>query len=1208
MAERIPTPQQRRAATTTRCSLIVSAAAGSGKTSVLSDRCSYLVCDAPTEQRCAANELLVLTFTEAAAAEMRSRVRSRIAERCRAEPRDARLQQQLLLLDEAQICTIDAFCLWVVRQEFARLDVDPSASVADPELAALLLRQAVDDAFERRHQANNRDTTALHALLHHYFRNREESLEDQVLRLYEFLRTIDDPKVWIATARDNLAIDIDAIAALEFDSLQALLKAHEASAMQVAQYVHRTYSAEALYSDALEAHVAQLRRWRDLIRAGEGHTAIEDMRAYRFATLRSKLRKNSDPEELLQAKDRCKDAWTDVRDYFKKRIQGRFGRFSAEEWRDGLQRIAPFVETLLKLVDEAHDVYAEAKRRRNLLDFPDLEHLARELLVPSDGSESAVGAGLRARYRYVLIDEFQDVNSLQESLIVALSREVDPSQDNNLFCVGDIKQSIYGFRHADPQLIARRASEAEAGATGHDFVHLSTNFRSAPHLLEAMNHVFERVLTPGVAGIEYDDDARLTPGVPASEAAQPAELHLIDTSGDADCDDIEQQAAFIGQRINTLVSEDGFDFGDIVILLRATSGRAEQFASTLQGMGIPTASSASAGFFEAQEIVDVIALLEIADNLYQDIPLAGVLRSGILGPRLDETQLQRIQDYGERRPFHRAVLSYRKNQDDELADQLGSILKQLAAVRRRLTREPLATSLWSILHDSGYLAYVAGRPGGTQRRANLRLLHRRIQEFAASEGPVGLNRFIHFLDRLRSGRQDPGTADPDAVSAVVRIMTVHSSKGLEFPVVFFANLDKPFNVTDRNATVVFNRELGVGLNVVDLERRIRYPSLMHRRLRDRLRHDELAEELRILYVALTRAERRLIGVACCRSKTWENTRHRWVGHEGPLPDLDLLDARSMLDWILPALAAGPDDLIQWPGEAAANVPLFRIEAHTTIAIPAPSAAPLALRTQVAALEPLDAAPAAPDDLAALFARIDFAYPHAAVSTLSAVVPVSQLAHAAQSGHEETPAGNHRWPRPAFARTDDRLDPAELGTATHRMLQHLDYRMDTDLEVQLARQVQDGWLSAAEAGHIDLEAIRWFLGTEIGRRAAMAPGLHREVPFLVRRPAAALLQGDCREPTDDFVVLRGMIDLIVEDDLGTTIVDFKTDRIAAEAIDARTAVYRPQLRQYAMAVADIWRRRLHQGAIVFLGPRRVEFIDVSADSQTDADEQLRLWPD
>jgi len=1417
------TPEQRLAIETSGADLLVSAAAGAGKTTVLVERVVRLVTvgrgggGAAAEQpgtgpgggRSAAgpvdvDRLLVVTFTEAAAAQMRERVRQALLRRlddlagegeeknggagsdatgpvdgaarpaiangaARPAVADevARLRLQLALLGRASISTLHSFCRSVVKRYFYLLGLDPAFEVADEEEATRLRADALDQVFESRYlEAAGRPDDPFLELVEAYGRDRDDApLRETVLRLHDFARSHPDPEGWLAGAAR--AFDLPPEARLDdVPFARAVLEAAafelEKAATDLATAVRLAGApgGPAVYLETLEEELDRLERAARACRDGAWKPASAAIGE--LAEWRTLPRAEGDVDRSLS------EAARKLRDRVKPAVRGLvslYGQRSEAELLDELRALARPARTLLDLVLELDRAYRRAKDDRALLDFADLEHYCLAAL-----RSPGVADDIRTRYEEVLVDEYQDISGVQEAVLRLASR------GDNLFMVGDVKQSIYRFRLAEPTLFLKKAEAfrpltpeglrqpavPSAGAAPGLRVDLPHNFRSRKAVLDAVNFVFRQLMRRDAAEVDYDRAAEL---VYAAEVYRdgppdpPVEFHLIEgdqrlagtepeeadaheTSGEdaaedeglgaeelhvEELDTVEREAYLAAHLIREMVEprEAGarplevWDaalgsfrparWGDVAVLMRTTAGLANMVAEAFARAGVPAHAHLGTGYFAAPEVETVLSLLRLLDNPRQDIPLAAVLRSPIVG--LDEDDLARIRLVDRRLPFHEAVflaggrgthpaVASREPEDTPSAtgrsptpadpvppvlhERLAAFLERLEGWRTRARRGPLADLVWRLLEETGYYAFAGALPNGPQRQANLRGLHdlaRKFDRFSRQ----GLGRFLRFVDSLQKARADlgPPPALGEAEDAVT-VMSVHRSKGLEFPVVVLLHLGKRLNLEDVNRSILCHRDLGLGLNVVDVGRRLAYPSLAHRALAHRVALETLAEEMRVLYVAMTRARERLVLVGTARDLAAQVS--KWAAlratlTQGRLPASSVLRARSWLEWLGPALVAHPGaaPLRELDPEATGtletvaddsrwSVHLWGLPGHPAVPLPGTTAEPRGTDRLdwdlIARLGPV--AGVAPGQVTA---ALEWSYPHAALSTLPAKVTPGELKRFLPTGVEEeavrltvgtrgltdaagllagpdltVPTGPPGAPdvtaptgppgaldlgpagvRPAFlAAGPAGPTPLERGTATHVVLRHADLARPFDTESLAALAavlVEREVLTPEQAAAADLEVVARFFRSDLGRwlRKNRAR-VRREVPFSLRLPAADVFAleeagsggaaragkevGGAGEPRgagaevsgagetrgtgtavlgEEWVLVQGIVDVLVDEPDGLTILDFKTDRVRREEVEARAALYRPQLETYRRAVAAAWRRPVKAAWLYFLVP-------------------------
>lgn len=1230
------TGEQRQAVETIDRSVVVTAAAGSGKTAVLTGRCEYLLCDAPPSQRCSVDSLLVVTFTEAAAAEMRSRIHAAIRGRLADRPHDGRLRTQLGLIETAQISTIHAFCLWIIRRWFHLAGVDAAAVVLDEDEARLLQQGVMEGLFAELYESSEPLGEGFRQLVELYGLGRDGALAILVRKLAAYVGSQTEPEKWLKAAvwgvREGAEETIDILR----EHLGAEIVWQVAECEKLARRIGESPSAAAFYGGLIAGYQQALIEWRDALDEGAAFDEVQE--TINAFTLSSKgaptLGKNADPD-VLAARDRARDHFTFAKEkLFERRLRKRFARFTADELVEGLHTVAPHVETLVTLVRLFVARYAAEKRLAGALDFADLERHAYRLLCRPDESVSRV---LRDRFRHVLVDEYQDINPLQDAILKRVSREGQPGAGGNLFTVGDVKQSIYRFRLAEPELLLQREVDFDAPGAAGLCVRLQRNYRSRATILKAVNLLFRPIMRKAVGGIEYDDRAALRPGDDARQAGGvPVEMHVldrlvaapneeaegadkstpprfVDVADPSTWRDAEREAYLIGRRIQAVVSGGEFRYADVAILLRSAAYTASVMVEFLAKMGIPAYAEGRGALFETLEVREVLSLLQVLDNPQQDIPLAAVLRAGVLGDRFNEDELATIRLHDRAVPFHEVAARYAQDGTDaSLAIRLRAMWQAIHRYRQDARQRPLADVLWRILQETGYLAYVGGLRGGAQRRANLLRLHERARQFGTFQRQ-GLHRFLAFIESLREEDGDFGLASALGESEnVVRIMTIHASKGLEFPVVFLAGLGRAFNLQDARGRMLYDRQAGIGLKVIDRERMIEYPCALHHLVTEQVESATRAEEMRLLYVALTRARERLILVGTTAlagvESAWQD-----CDSEEPITPLRIASAGSVMDWIIPVLAAAPPDQVCRLTDATPSgnpeATLYEVYLHTSEAMSAwrlEEASPAAesgLLTAVAGLGPLPTDEPVGGQVSKadeIVERLDYAYPHLAESSIRAVVAASELKRPfdALGDPDDQPreriSASSAFEVPSLiGMGEGPVTAAELGTATHRLLQFMALdAADGSAAVaqETARLVDRGVLTPAEAAAVDVDAVAWFLTTPLGCRVRQAgASFRREEMFLSTERADVFdpTVGDCSVP----VVVRGIVDGVLLAGDGLELLDYKTDRIVARDASARAETYRMQMRLYARAMARCHGRPVRRCWLVFLHPRVVHEFSV-----------------
>lgn len=821
MAEPKWTPEQEQAISLRGCNILVSAAAGAGKTAVLVERVIRQVTD--EREPLDLERLLAVTFTEKAAAEMKQRVRASLEAAVARAPGEPRLSRQLALLDRAQISTIHAFCLHVLRRYFYKAGIDPSFRVLDGNEAELLRQDALSEVFEALYQDEGEYGDAFTGLVDRYGGAQvDEGLQATVLRLHDFARSQASMDDWLDGAVASAAESVWQAPWMRFMIARAARDLSRALACaEDALTIARGLDGPEAYEPAIEADITFYRSTIDalnmaLAEGGSPEVAIEAVLSFAFSRL--KAERKSDPVKREQAKDlrdRAKDLFSKVRDSVLARPAADLAR-EIEETR-------PFVAALVRVVRDLDRRYSEKKLDRGGVDFSDLERYCLKIL---ESDECQVARDIRKDYDCVLVDEYQDTNPLQERILSLVSRQ--DGEPGNRFMVGDLKQSIYRFRLAEPRIFLEKFRKYGKGRGGGTRVDLSHNFRSREDVISAVNHVFRRIMTEEAGEIEYGEDHELRKGATYPEVgdAYTAEIHLVERlsvldpseadSGEAGAGDgdkveefeaLEKEALVVADRINRMVdpanplmlwdskakSAKPCSYRDIAILMRSTKDRANAVLEVLSRCDIPAYADTGTGYFQAREVEVALSLLSVIDNPRQDIPLAAVLRSPVVG--LKPSDLAQVRAAFRKGEFFDAVRAFAREGAAAvgslgLAGILSDFLDRLDRWRTMARRLPLAEVLWTILRDTGYQDYVGGLPGGAQRQANLRALCDRAREFD-SFGRHGLFRFLRFIEKIQDAKGDLGTARAlGEHEDVVRVMSVHKAKGLEFPVVFVMDLGK----------------------------------------------------------------------------------------------------------------------------------------------------------------------------------------------------------------------------------------------------------------------------------------------------------------------------------------------------------------------------------------------------------------------------------
>ena len=1204
------TAQQIRAIRERDKGILVSAAAGSGKTAVLAARCADIVADEKVP--CGVDELLVVTFTESAAAQMKRRIHEQVRRRAELKPTE-RLARQLALVEHAHVSTLHGFCARLIRQNFNLVDLDPEFRVLSEDESGIMRMEIATELFQRRHELEDR--ADFQRLIDSYGEGDDQRLIEKVIQTHQLLCSLVDPDAWIERSRQRIYeaangfLDSSYLGGKLREEIERVLESLERQAEHAVKTVAATRGPFGEYVRLLKEMETCIRHWRKVLRDAGLDDLRGEFRDYAEITIKAPPIKSDTPgKELVQG------VFYPLREAMTSGALAELLAFSTAQWQQGLAMMVPHAGVFLDLVREFGQEFAKAKSDARAVDFADMERLSLRILRDGD-RPSAVARALHQQFRHVLVDEYQDINEIQDEILRLVSHE-STDQPGNLFCVGDVKQSIFRFRLAEPDRFLRRRKKFMEDPELGVVIDLRENFRSRAPLLAAVNAIFQRLLTGGDTEIIYDESQRLQAGIefpPAGEKpcfpGAPIELHLLPHSKEisqsnesADTDDLDRQereAIFVARRVRGLLGMDGsprawvmgsdnvprpVEPNDIVILLRAMQFNADKFADCLTASGVACFSEIANGFFDATEVRDMICVLEILDNRKQDIPLAAVLRSPLGGlPNADDALARiRLAYRGgdeDQIPFHEAVNRYAKEHDDELAAKLRDFFGQLAEWRDQMNKRPVAEVLWWIYEQTGYLAYCGGLEDGPQRAANLIALHEKAAEFGTFLRQ-GLWRFLKFLQNLREQKDVGRPALASSSQNVVRIMSIHRSKGLEFPIVIVPDLGKRHNLQDAAGAILADRSEGLGMAVIDQRLMIRYPSLASILVANRIRRQTLAEEIRLLYVALTRAKEHLILVGTCGESQQEKWRSQWANHTGPLPADQVMAGRTMLDWLGPiaAMTAGDDPAaICMTSHPAADVAAWP-NPHS------PRPAFSERQAALAAMSPLKNPPPPDGDATQVIQHFRWVYPFESATHQPASASVTSLSKKAAPDSGADPISPPRkLELPRFFVESSAPKATDIGTATHLILQHWDFSKPADpreIERQIQSLVDRKLVTPLQAKMVGRESLQWMLGSEIGQLLAKHhKELMREIPF-------AIVDGPAGGDQRDRLMVRGRIDLLIPTSDGLILVDYKTDNVTPEQLSARRDSYAEQMKWYRKALETVARSHVAEIHLVFLSARAV----------------------
>lgn len=1209
--------------------LLVSAAAGSGKTAVLVERIVNMVCGG--ENPVDIDRLLVVTFTNAAAAQMRERISSALQKRLVQDPANEHLQRQTTLLYNAQITTIHSFCLFLLRNQFQAIGLDPGFRIGDEGEMRLLrgdvLARVLEEAYAEK------DPAFLYAMEYFSTGNRDQAVEAEVMTLYEFAMSTPFPERWLNERREDYRTgNLMSLPWME-DVLQhmRLMLAGCAEKLRTAVRLSEEPDGPYFYGELLERELEMTERLIDLCSQSEcaaqekaaeaAGGAVSDydtlcaaFGGVRFDRLPSKKDDTVSPvkrDAVKALRDSVKKSLTELRDVF----------FTGSE-KQTLRQMEDCGRALSALIDltlSFKKAFDAAKRDKNVLDFHDMEHFALQVLLREEGDGYApteTALAYRGNYHEILIDEYQDSNLVQEYLLSAISGE-DGGRYNR-FMVGDVKQSIYKFRLARPELFLEKYEAYGADGERALRIDLHQNFRSRTEVLDSVNALFYRLMGKAFGGIVYDEQAALHPGAvyPSADDASSlspyrTELLLVqEGDGPEELSAREREAYAVAAKIRELLRdlkvtdrETGqlrqASFRDIVILMRALSGWDEVFKRVLEEEGIPAYVTSRTGYFAAGEVQELLHFLRVLDNPLQDIPLYGVLHTYLGG--FSEEEIARVRAaYPKKRYLYDALKACAAPApliDDALREKIAAFLQKIARYRDLAVYLSVHELLQTILRESGYPAYVAARPEGGRRRANVEMLLVKAADYEKT-GSFGLYHFLRYMEQLEKYEVDYGEAAmQDENADVVRIMSVHKSKGLEFPICFVSGLSGNFRTKEGNGTVLADVDAGIGVDYVDPVRRVKADSLRKNAVAVKRRRDDLAEELRILYVAMTRAEEKLIMTGSVKDpkKMMPSLIPLRRRKEKLLPYDVLYGTTNPLSYVLSALSGNQclDGLYEACGvEADREAAEYGEDMGITVELTGwdhvvEEKIGEALQGEEAKRKLLLAVsqPQADEKLMTeVSSRFSWQYPHENLKDLYTKTTVSELKKAGMQ--EETDLSAHLFEEkpvipylPKFIENDERVTGSMRGSAFHKVMELFDFNKLTKevnanpdaaqslLREQMEEMRRQGGLSQEYYEAVSVPKLTRFLTSGAAARmgeAARAGRLYKEQPFVLGLPASRLKESF---PDSETVLIQGIIDVFFEEEDGLVLLDYKTD--AVDAPEELVKRYRVQLDYYSEALEQIF---------------------------------------
>ena len=1214
MAEVKWTNEQLQAIQEKDSNILVAAAAGSGKTAVLVERIIHKIIDEQMD----IDKILVVTFTNAAASEMRERILEAIYKKLEENPENVHLQRQIILLNKASICTIHSFCLDVIHNHFYEIDLPSNFKIADTAEIDLLKQEVLDDLFEQKYTENDKDFIEL---LENYTNYRgDEALQELVLKIYKFIQSSPFPIKWVQEKLELLKIEDKDISQTIWgkliiqtveDDIQESIMQLEAVKSKMALYPEMTKFYQTISEDIINL--------KDLQKYNSWDELYIKLLNFNFSKW---------PVDQKVTNDLKEDS-KEIRDKVKKHIKEKTAKLlscSQEQAVKDLKIITPILEKLANLVTEFTKNFAEKKKEKNCIDFNDIEHFALKILLDENNNPTEVAKKYKEKFEEIAIDEYQDSNLVQEAILTSISK------GNNIFMVGDVKQSIYKFRQARPELFLQKYDEyknkEEKTQEDNLKIQLFRNFRSRQNILNITNLVFESIMSKELGDINYNENEYLNYGANYPEPeeiknyAGIAELDIIDlkedesiTAFEGEEDEEEQErveddvleAKFVANKIQELLNSDYMVFDkkqgyrkirpkDIVILLRATSNLSPIYEKELSDLELPVFSDTSGTYLDTVEIQTILSVLKIIDNPLQDIPLVVVLRSSICN--FTDNDLITIRLTDRNCNFYEALIKTRLICDGDLKDKIESFLEKLEKWKSISQYMPLDEFIWQIYLDTGYYQYVGLLPNGAMRQANLKTLFEKAKQYEKASFK-GLFNFIQFIDKLKKQNGDLASAKLIGENEdVIRIMSIHKSKGLEFPVVFLCNSHKKFNMQDLNDNILLHQDIGFGPTIMDTARKIKYSSIAKDAIKLKMKQETLSEEQRILYVALTRAKEKLYitGRSKDLTKYVQDKNKILEMYESENIKLDaklMKKANSYLDWIMYVYLFNQGRTITLKGES------YKLSDIITLNVSNKKDLLKALAKEEV-VEQIDLKEKIEQILKnksdeenkkseqALEELLEWKYDYIVDTTLptkSSVTKIKQEKIKLEEmlkGIESEEVEYKKSYTPKFMQEDKKISSAEKGTLVHLCIQRLDEKKDyelKDIQNMILNLVEKEIITQNEADAIDVNLIYQYTKSQLFEELRQAKEVHKEQPFYINIPAKDVVSE--AENSKKNILVQGIIDLYyIDKNDNLVLIDFKTDYISNEP-NAKEKIldkYKVQLEIYKTALEQALGRKVNKTAL------------------------------
>lgn len=1231
MGETKWTDEQLSAIKTRNCNLLVAAAAGSGKTAVLVERIIRIITnkDNPVD----IDKLLVVTFTNAAAAEMRERIAAAISKALDKEPTSKNLQKQLTLLNRANITTMHSFCLDVIKNNFHKIDLDPSFRIGDQTEGILIKDEVIETLFEEKYDQEDTEFTSLVEAFSTY--KNDDNLKELIINMYNFIMSGPWPENWLKENAE--AFNIETMEKLNNSKWVLVLK--NSIKVEIEGYIKMLEKAIEIINltDGLEPYLETFSN--ELYSIKNAYNSIDcglddiysSLCSISFGRLKS-IKKDKVSDENAQ------NTVKSIRDDIKKKISELINNIfsvTPEEMLINIKGAYPTIKKLTEIVLEFGEKFSQKKKEKNILDFNDLEHLCLKILSDKDENGNIIPSKTAIEFKNlfdeVLVDEYQDSNNVQETIIELVSRRKD--EFPNVFMVGDVKQSIYRFRQAKPELFMEKYINYTLEESNNRKIQLYKNFRSRKEVIDGVNYIFKEIMSETVGELEYTDEEALNLGASYENSEDenvilggPIEVNIIEKSIEEsdlnkeklDEEDFENEeiegvnleGKIVAKRIKELMTTTGnnvfkvldketgeyrpIKYKDIVILLRATKNWSESLLDELGQEGIPAYADTGSGYFESIEIRTIMSLLRVIDNPMQDVPVIAVLKSPIMGFSAEDLSIIRLKN--KEKYFYENIADIAEGNicdiSEELITRCKGFLEKLEIWRNKAIYMPIDEFIWYLYMDTAYYGYVGAMPNGVLRQANLKILFQRAKQFEQTSFK-GLFNFINFINKLTKSSGDMGSAKILGENEdVVRIMSIHKSKGLEFPVVFLCGTGKQFNLMDLNKNILYHDELGFGPDFVDLEKRVSIGTIAKEAIKKKMKLETLSEEVRILYVACTRAKEKLIITGTVNNI--QKSIEKWVSSASLdynliLPS-EILKGKSYLDWIGMSLCQHNDGKVLREKIAVSNE--ISKDDNSKWDIKLWKRSDIVVNNEDGKLEEEKEVKLSileeeydKDVYGEVDKRLSYKYPLKESTKLKSNISVSDLKkrnaefidqHVESINIEEVESKNNRTIiTPKFLQEEKGLTAAEKGTAVHFVMKKIDLDKVSsihEIKDQIQYLYENDFILEEEMKAVNPSKILNFFKSDLGKMMTElhkeGKKIYRELPFYTEISSVNIDNTLSEEYENEKVRLQGIIDCFFEYNGESILLDYKTDYVSKDNEAELQKKYIKQLDYYSDAVFKI----------------------------------------